>query len=362
MDTKVQLNEFESKLIASQNECTYLEAQSEQKSKVAQQDLSTDKLASEGESFDILERIQLMKEMKKLESRITKASLNASPSHTFTSCSDKISLSLFQEYSVSNSHNFIPKLMLSSYTITSDLALNSTQNITTSTVNQLQTEGLKSKDSYGFEKSEVSKMQKQMTLNTIKPKISDCRTVYSETLLDFEIKADSSMDSEYNESKLLSKQSINSVPKLNQDHQASILQINESSLLLDQSIKETRTYSFNKLGSQVDLSQTVGDYYEPIDKSFKSAATFEKKFHETTNDNVQNFENKTFSQGNDCDLATLKCNIGNRNNALKSASGKGCKVILTEDETFIRFNKRGWICALCHNFNFEGRFTIFIIS
>lgn len=29
--------------------------------------------------------------------------------------------------------------------------------------------------------------------------------------------------------------------------------------------------------------------------------------------------------------------------------------ILPEDEMFIRFNKRGWICVYCHNFNFEGK-------
>lgn len=34
---------------------------------------------------------------------------------------------------------------------------------------------------------------------------------------------------------------------------------------------------------------------------------------------------------------------------------KTSKVVLPEEETFIRFNKRGWICVYCHNFNFEGK-------
>lgn len=37
---------------------------------------------------------------------------------------------------------------------------------------------------------------------------------------------------------------------------------------------------------------------------------------------------------------------------------------LQENETYLRFNKRGWICILCHNFNFESNqvHKYFIIS
>lgn len=34
---------------------------------------------------------------------------------------------------------------------------------------------------------------------------------------------------------------------------------------------------------------------------------------------------------------------------------KFAKYVLPEEEMFIRFNKRGWICVYCHNFNFEAR-------
>lgn len=33
---------------------------------------------------------------------------------------------------------------------------------------------------------------------------------------------------------------------------------------------------------------------------------------------------------------------------------------LTNEETFIRFNKRGWICNSCSNFNYESKFLIIL--
>lgn len=36
----------------------------------------------------------------------------------------------------------------------------------------------------------------------------------------------------------------------------------------------------------------------------------------------------------------------------------GLSPILSEEETFVRFNKRGWICVSCANFNFESKYFI----
>lgn len=42
-------------------------------------------------------------------------------------------------------------------------------------------------------------------------------------------------------------------------------------------------------------------------------------------------------------------------NSKKAYKNQILKPILTEEETFIRFNKIGWICIFCSNFNFEQR-------
>lgn len=44
-----------------------------------------------------------------------------------------------------------------------------------------------------------------------------------------------------------------------------------------------------------------------------------------------------------------------KNPSLPGVLNNSSKESLSEDELFIRFNKRGWICVYCHNFNFEGK-------
>lgn len=60
---------------------------------------------------------------------------------------------------------------------------------------------------------------------------------------------------------------------------------------------------------------------------------------------------------------TIKNSTSNIKSSIPSLSSNlqnSSKQKLSEDELFIRFNKRGWICAYCHNFNFEGK-VLFII-
>lgn len=46
---------------------------------------------------------------------------------------------------------------------------------------------------------------------------------------------------------------------------------------------------------------------------------------------------------------------------LDSAKSEFKSCLLNDDELFYRFNKRGWICVYCNNFNFEGKFKIYYL-
>ena len=88
--------------------------------------------------------------------------------------------------------------------------------------------------------------------------------------------------------------------------------------------------------------------------------TFSKEVVNNNNLNSNKNEFKNLIININCPsfkLCNFKNNENNSNNYIKSESNKGKENDLEKEEEYSlkMFGKKGWICVLCNNFNFEKR-------
>lgn len=108
------------------------------------------------------------------------------------------------------------------------------------------------------------------------------------------------------------------------------------------------TLKVPSLGSNVQnlIDNNIGDYSNKFDLTSKNSI-FENCLRGAPNISFNPQLSKVIDKSI-LDKGTLLCNV--------KQVGNNNKVNLPEDETFIRFNKRGWICIYCANFNYESKY------